>query len=204
MRIRLSTLLIPVALGCTPSRTGNGLQCVPSDAIDPMERQIKYDPYEGNAFFSDGRAMRSPPKGAVSRESRADDGPMASGVTDAGFVTTFPVPVTRDLLVLGRKNFDVICAACHGLVGDGVSVVAAQMSLRPPPSLVAGPIAQFPPGRIFQVATDGYGLMPSYRARLDVRERWAVAAYVRALVNSQNAPATSAPPGELAGLLGGT
>ena len=47
-----------------------------------------------------------------------------------------PLPVRpRQLLDLGRKRFDITCATCHGPVGDGNSIVATQMSLRPPPSL---------------------------------------------------------------------
>jgi mono/diheme cytochrome c family protein len=193
--------LVPILFGCTPGKGGNGLQCVASEAIDPMENQAKYDPYEKNAFFADRRAMRMPPEGAVSREASPEHGSSATGESDAGFLSSVPFPVTRDLLAQGRERFDIFCAACHGLVGDGESVVAAQMALRPPPSLVGGRIASFPPGRVFHVATDGYGMMPSYRAVLSPRERWAVAAYVRALVESQNAPIAAAPAAARAKLL---
>jgi len=193
MRIRPWVLFVPILFGCTPGKAGNGLQCVGSESIDPMENQAKYDPYEQNAFFSDRRAMRTPPKGAISREAPEERGPTATGTNDAGFLSSIPFAVTREFLMVGRERFDIFCAACHGLVGDGESVVAARMALRPPPSLVGGRVASFSPGRIFHVATEGYGMMPSYRAVLNQRERWAVAAYVRALVESQNAPLASAP-----------
>src|SRR5262249_31331054 len=149
---------------CTPGRAGNGLQCVASDTVDPMERQARYDPYAKNSFFSDERAMRTPPSGAVSREAPSRFGPIATGIEKGAYLTVVPIPLTRELLPTGGDRFDVFSAACHGLVGDGESVVAAKMALRPPPALVSGRIAAFPPGRIFQVATEGFGMMPSYRA----------------------------------------
>ena len=81
---------------------------------------------------------------------------------------------------------------CHGLVGDGVSPVATQMSLRPPPSLHK--LHNPSPAHIYQVISEGFGLMPSYAAQLDVRERWAVVAYVQALRMSQSATVADAPP----------
>ena len=71
------------------------------------------------------------------------------------------------------------CAQCHGVAGDGHSFVAEKMTLRKPPSLLI-------PGahdrqRLFDVATSGYGLMPSLAHLLSRRERWAIAAYVGAL-----------------------
>jgi len=68
------------------------------------------------------------------------------------------------------------------------------MMLRKPPSLHLARIRALPDGRIFQVATEGYGVMPSYAGDLSVAERWAVVAYVRALQLSQNVPAGSLPP----------
>jgi mono/diheme cytochrome c family protein len=188
-------IALPFALGCVPGKAGNGLQCVASDAIDPMEQQAKYDPYERSRFFSDGRAMRRPPAGTVAREAPPATGLEATGLVDGGYATSIPLVLTRSMLDRGRDRFDIYCAACHGIVGDGVSVVAAKMELRPPPSLVGGDAATFPPGRVFQVATEGYGLMPSYRAQLTLEDRWAVVAYVHALVESQNARVASAPTG---------
>jgi mono/diheme cytochrome c family protein len=66
------------------------------------------------------------------------------------------------------------------------------MSLRKPPSLHA--YREVADGYIYQVITEGFGLMPSYAAELTVQERWAVVAYVRALQLSQNATLEQLPP----------
>ncbi|MBK7506583.1 MAG: cytochrome c, partial [Bacteroidetes bacterium] len=82
---------------------------------------------------------------------------------------------------------------CHGLVGDGESQVALSMSLRKPPSLhLYRDVAD---GYLFQVVSQGFGLMPSYAADLTAEERWGVVAYVRALQLSQHAQVDGLPPG---------
>jgi mono/diheme cytochrome c family protein len=108
------------------------------------------------------------------------------------YVTAFPLKVDRPLIALGKKRFDITCATCHGPVGDGDSIVARQMSLRPPPSLHN--YTDRPPGYIFEVITHGFGMMASYAGELTVRERWAVVAYIRALQLSQATPLAKAPP----------
>ncbi len=159
-----------------------------------MERQPKYLPYQANPFFADGMAMRAPPPGTVSREQYALDrlelrgpGPAA----DAGYATRSPVPLTAELLAQGRRKYDVFCAPCHGLIGDGNSLVGRNMALRPPPSLHAR--AQLPDGFFYEAVTYGYGVMPSYAEQLAATERWAVVAYVRALQLSQRARLDQAP-----------
>jgi mono/diheme cytochrome c family protein len=95
-------------------------------------------------------------------------------------------------LARGRARFDVTCAVCHGLLGDGESQVALSMSLRRPPSLHA--YRDVPDGHLYRVITEGFGLMPSYGAELSVEDRWAVVAYVRALQLSQYAGLEQVPP----------
>jgi len=92
-----------------------------------------------------------------------------------------PPPVTRALLERGRDRFERICAACHGLAGDGISQVARAMTLRRPPSLVDATAKSLPDDRILFVIERGYGVMPPYRAILAPADRHAVLHYVRAL-----------------------
>jgi mono/diheme cytochrome c family protein len=158
--------------------------CHPQD-IDPLEQQPKFKAYSENEFFSDGRAMRTPPENTIPRERVLDEG---------------PPPVDADLVALGRWRYDAICATCHGLVGDGDSIVGGKMGLRAPPSLQTEGLRAKPAGEIYRVISDGYGLMPRYSITLSPRERWAVIAYVRALQLSQNLPVADAPPDVLKGI----
>jgi hypothetical protein len=194
-----SALAVVLAAGCD------------EDLLNPMAfRQPRARAYEQSRFYDDGLSMRSPPAGTVARQWRPQTvarqtglesrvGPVGpNGQVIRRYVERIPIPITRELLVVGRGRFDIFCAPCHGLVGDGRSIVARQMALRPPPSLHA--FVDRPPGYIFDVATNGFGLMASYAAELDTTERWAVVAYVRALQLSQAGPMEAAPPAERARL----
>jgi mono/diheme cytochrome c family protein len=174
--------------------------------LDPMaDRQPKATRYKESDFYADGLWMRPAPEGTVPREritlnramtaGREADGPVQPN-TEAlpNYVNTVPLPMSRKLLDLGRKRFDITCGTCHGPAGDGNSIVATQMALRPPPSLMKEQYVQKPAGYIFEVITKGFGMMASYAAELTVEERWAVVAYLRALQISQNTPAAALPP----------
>ena len=179
-----SPLLFILFCGCT------------SVDIDPMEQQQKYKAYAETPFYEDGRAMRQPPEGTVPRERPIGAQPLERGTDDNGqALTIVPMPVTMEFLEQGRHRFEITCAACHGLLGDGNSLVARNMSLRPPPDLYPF-VRSLPPGRIFQIISDGWGLMPSYAEYVPTRERWAVIAYLRALEKSQNASLADLPPDE--------
>lgn len=94
--------------------------------------------------------------------------------------TTAP-PITRELVLRGRDRFERVCAACHGVAGDGDSAVARAMQLRKPPSLVDATVASFDDARILTVMASGYGLMPSYAAIVAPRDRFAILSYIRVL-----------------------
>lgn len=155
--------------------------------FERMIVQHKYMAFREGAFFTDGRAMRPPPGGTIPRGTIVDQPLLTQGIAGGQFATTIPVPVTIEMLELGRKRFDITCAACHGIAGDGASVVATKMQLRRPPSLHQAEIVAYTPGQIYQVLNEGFGLMPSYATMLTLEERWAVVAYVKALQLGQSA-----------------
>lgn len=167
--------------------------CPTSNDIDPMELQQRYKPYDPSSFYPDGRSLRPPPPGTIPRSATVDDPAYTTGMVNGVPVSVMPVQVTDELLRLGRTAFDISCAPCHGLLGDGNSVVASKMSLRTPPSLLTPRIRTLSDGLVFQAISEGYGLMPGYAAELSAEERWGVVAYVRALQLSQDAPLDWAP-----------
>lgn len=150
----------------------------PDPTLARMLDQRRADPYEAWPAFPDGKVMQEPPHGTVARDDDADE-PRP--------------PLDRALLEVGRAHFEVVCATCHGVLGDGNSVVATKMEHRPPTSLHEPRIRALPPERIFAVASEGYGLMPAYAPMLSARERWAIVAYVRALQLSQAARVADLP-----------
>ena len=166
--------------------------CFDTTVFDPMERQPKMKSFAANSQFEDGRSMRWPPAGTVPRERQTMHPEITAGKDrDGKQVSAIPIAVTPALMAQGRKAYDIQCAVCHGLLGDGYSPVATQMSLRPPPSLHK--LHNPAPAHIFEVITEGFGLMPSYSVQLDATERWAVVAYVQALRRSQAAAVGDAP-----------
>jgi mono/diheme cytochrome c family protein len=140
-----------------------------------MVAQERCERDEPTALFSDGNCNQAPPPGVVPwRGARGPD------------EAAPPPPRTRALVARGRDRFEIFCAPCHGLLGDARTHVAANMLLRPPPSLHEPRVAALADTRIFEVITGGYGLMPAYRAQLAPADRWAVIAYVRVLERSQD------------------
>lgn len=180
MRARL--LVLPVL----------GLALAGCPRLDPMQRQQKVKAYQANGYWADGLGMRPPPEGTVPY-GKLLPAEVTSGLgPDGRPVALLPMPVDAKLLARGRARFDVTCAVCHGVLGDGESQVAINMSLRRPPSLHA--YRDVPDGHFYRVISEGFGLMPSYAAELPVEDRWAIVAYVRALQLSQYATLDQVPP----------
>jgi mono/diheme cytochrome c family protein len=190
------TLSVSAVAACSPQSTADTEDTLTQNEIfQRMQRQPKYLPYQASRFFADGRAMRTPPSGTVSREAWSMGQRYPHGVNpDMSFVEHVPIEVDLATLELGRKNFDIVCAACHGLAGDGQSIVATKMSMAPPPSFHSPKLRNKSDGYFYMVIDQGYGVMPAFGWRLNPRENWAVVAYIRALQYSQFAPLAEAPP----------
>ena len=152
-----------------------------------MIEQPRADPYEASVFFPDGRAMRPLVAGTVPRSKPLGPPELTLGMVAGAYVTALPVKVTRPFVETGGERFDVHCAPCHGVLGDGRSQVAENMQLRKPPSFHVEPYASFPPGRIYAVVTHGYGFMRSYAAELRPR---------RSLVGRRVREGAAAQPGQ--------
>jgi mono/diheme cytochrome c family protein len=160
-----------------------------------MEFQPRFNAFEGNMFYADGRNMRTPPEGTVARGQLKDDDVLYRGGDSANPVRINPVPVTAELLERGQQRFNIYCAPCHARTGLGNGMVV-QRGFLPPPSLHDERIVQLPDGQVFQVISKGKGNMPSYAKQVPESDRWAIVAYVRALQYSQRADGRDARHGE--------
>jgi hypothetical protein len=157
-----------------------------------MHDQPRYKPLVASDFFEDGRASRQPVEGTVARGRLDEDRALHTGRVGGALVAELPVPLTRDLLARGRDRYDIFCAPCHDRVGGGEGMVV-QRGLRKPPSFHIDRLRQAPIGHYFDVMTSGFGAMPDYRAQVSVADRWAIAAYVKALQLSQHAAVADVP-----------
>jgi len=171
----------------------------PLEVFPDMDRQPKLRPMEPNSFFKNGMSSQPLVEGTIARTEAIDLGdgkkayPFERGhVVVSGFVkkgetntvATIPIPVTDQLMARGRVKYNISCLPCHGGQGDGNGVVkhfgfSAIKDLHDPS------VVKMNDGQLYRVITvgnlEGKGLMKGYSSTLDVTDRWAIVAYVRAL-----------------------
>ena len=159
-----------------------------------MHDQPKFIPLRPSDFFADGRSARPLPEGTVARGHLNEDVAFYTGKgPDGKDLNTFPVSVTKDLILRGQQRFNIYCTPCHSRLGDGNGMVV-QRGYRHPPSYHIDRLRQAPPGHFFDVITNGFGAMPDYAAQIPPADRWAIVSYIRALQYSQQASINDVPP----------
>jgi len=164
-----------------------------------MYDQPKYKTLGESTFYADRRASRPLPEGTVARGWLRADPKLSEGKDGRMLVTALPMPLTRELLLRGRERFNIFCTPCHDRTGGGRGMVVRR-GYQPPPSLHIERLRDAPVGHFFDVMTNGLGAMPDYASQIPVEDRWAIAAYVKALQLSQYAPVSDVPPDKRAGL----
>lgn len=179
---------------------GLGLLVLIGCAEDNMSNQPRYDPLEGSRLFSDGRSARPPVPGTRHRDEELDE-VLTTGLVAGRFADTVPMPVTAEFLRRGQQRFDIFCAPCHSVLGDGDGMIVRRGYKRPP-SLHEERLRLAPVGHFFDVITSGFATMPRYSYHLVPRDRWAIAAYIRVLQYSQHATFANLPPPLQASLAG--
>lgn len=159
-----------------------------------MHDQPKYEPLERSRFFAGSSSARPLPEGTVARGQLRDDEPYFTGFTrDDRLVRTLPIEVDRRVLERGRATYDAFCAPCHDRAGTGQGMIVRR-GFKQPPTLHQDRLRNEADGYVFDVVTHGFGQMPSYASQIEVEDRWAVVAYVRALQLSQHAALAELPP----------
>ena len=157
-------------------------------------------PLKPSRFFQDNHmASRPLVPHTVARGHLEADRAFYTGKIGTNLVETFPFPITREVLERGRERFEIYCAPCHGRTGEGNGMIV-QRGFPAPPSYHIDRLRQAPVGHFFDVITHGYGVMYPYAERVQPRDRWAIAAYIRALQLSRDAPLEAVPPAERAKL----
>lgn len=158
-----------------------------------MVNQQHLKPLAEEPFFKDGSASRPIPPHTVARGHLNADEHFFEGQIGGRLVTTFPAPVTREMIAHGREGFEISCAVCHGRSGGGDGMIV-QRGFPPPPSLHEKRLRNAPVGHFFDVITNGYGVMYPHASRVTPDERWAIIAYIRALQLSQHATLDDVDP----------
>lgn len=156
-------------------------------------------PLDASTVFDDQRVARPLVPGTVARGQLKADAAFYTGKSRHGLLDQLPVPLTKELLARGRDRFEIFCTPCHGRVGTGEGAVTKR-GMRPPPSYHIQRLREAPVGHFFDVITNGFGIMPEYAGQVPPADRWAIAAYIRALQLSQGIPVAELNPDERAKL----
>lgn len=140
-----------------------------NESQDEQNRFKTYTSSRGSEIWpSQGEALTlvpgTVPQGALERERELKSPPAAS----------------LALLQRGRERYDIYCAPCHGLAGNGDGIIVARGFPRPAPFSDPGQM-HAPAKHLVDVISNGYGRMYSFSDRVEPRDRWAIAAYIRAL-----------------------
>ena len=173
-----------------------------------MDRQPKVKAQTSSDFYADGRAARPPvdgtvPLGYAMPMHKLVDGSvgMATGPYKQIFFSSSPdyfdtgkmgdnwgtgIPFEVSTMVMrrGQQRFGIYCAVCHGGTGAGDGM-ARKFGLNTVQSLLQDRIRVMSDGEIFNTVTHGKNTMMGYGDRIQVVDRWAIIAYLRALQKSQ-------------------
>jgi mono/diheme cytochrome c family protein len=182
-----------VALG---SMAASALVVLFSACRQDMYNQPKAKTYSATEFFANGTNARPIPPHTVEYHGERENTSFYTGLTKGDvLVAQLPMQLTPELLERGRERFEIYCAVCHGLTGEGNGEIV-QRGFPAPPTYHSERLRNAPIGHFYDVITNGYGVMYSYAARVEPADRWAIAAYIRALQLSQNAPSGDLSPNE--------
>jgi cytochrome c553 len=157
-----------------------------------MHDAPRYEPLEASPFFANGQASRQPVANTVARGHLRDDEHLYTGKIDGQLVNEFPMAVTAGVMARGKERFEIFCSPCHGRTGEGNGMIV-QRGFRRPPSYHEQRLREAPAGYLFDVMTNGFGAMQDYAAQVPVADRWAIAAYIRAIQLSHNATVDDVP-----------
>jgi mono/diheme cytochrome c family protein len=183
---------LPIAIGFWLLAVALGASGCRRDMFD----QPKANPLRSSDFFPDQAAARPLPPHTVARGFLNEDEALYAGAIGTNLVTEFPFTITSEVLERGQGRFEIFCAACHGRAGDGNGLVV-QRGFPAPPSYHTERLRNAPVGHFYDVMTRGYGLMYPQASRVAPADRWAIAAYIRALQLSHNATLAEVPPEQL-------
>ena len=197
----------------------------PIELFPDMVRQDKVKAQAPSDFFADGRGARAPIAGTVplgytqpTALAAAADGAVMGGAYDVvlfagkedyantGKIGTnwgngLPFEATLATLQRGHDRYQIQCAVCHGATGQG-NGIATKYGLVGVANLQQQRIRDMSNGEIYNTIVNGKNTMLGYGASVQVPDRWAIIAYIRALQRSQNATITDVPDDQQAALLG--
>jgi mono/diheme cytochrome c family protein len=132
-------------------------------------------------------------------DPRVGPGQIPAGTVDYQSRPVVAPLVTLALVQRGQERFRIYCTPCHSELGDGHGMVV-QRGFPEPPSYHIPRLRETPVSHFYDVITNGHGAMYSFAYRVQPADRWAIAAYIRALQRSQDAKLADLTPEQKANL----
>lgn len=148
------------------------------EIVADMARSVRYNAFEANALFADGKTLQLPPDGSIPRGFL----PLRISAVDpigAGDMLENPFDRNQDIDA-GARLYASFCRPCHGPTGQGDGSVARR-GFPPPPSLTAEHARAMKDGQYFHIMTFGQGNMPAHHTQISRENRWRIANYIRFL-----------------------
>lgn len=151
--------------------------------------QPKVKAQSENKFFADGKGTRAPVAGTIEFGKARTDDAFYTGFENGKLVKEFPVKVDKEFILRGKERFEIFCSHCHGAIGDGEGMIAQRgfAMAQPVGNYHTDRLREMPVGHLYDVITNGYGVMYPQGAKIRPLDRWAIVAYIRALQLSQHA-----------------
>jgi mono/diheme cytochrome c family protein len=166
-----------------------------------MHNQPKLIPQRGSEMFADQRGARPQVLNTIGRNELKEDSYFYTGVVEGanGYreerdQMPSELKVDRALLERGQERFNIYCSPCHSRVGNGLGAIV-ERGYKLAGNLHDQVRTSMPLSHYYYVMSHGYGAMPDYSSQLTPSDRWAVAAYIRALQLSQAADVKDVPAG---------
>jgi mono/diheme cytochrome c family protein len=183
------------ALTCAIGVTGCARGCTSSQPpihLNPsMDDQPKVLPQTASTFFYNGSSMRDPVPGTIAIGGLKEDAAFFTGKdADGQFIAKIPVPVSEAVVARGADRYRIYCQPCHDAKGDGKGILFQRGNV-PTASFHQEKIINYPDGQIFDVITNGMGLMSGYKWPIPPADRWAIISYVRQLEQKRLASAAA-------------
>lgn len=196
----LSLALVASALGACE---GDKFSQPPIHPQQNMDFQKRFEAQEENPFFDDGRAMRPQVPNTIAKGKLKVDIHLYEGKVDDDWARTLPekdeygeeIVLSAKWIERGQERFEIYCTPCHGFTGVG-NGLAVQRGMLQPTSLFDERLQGMGVGYFYDVITNGKRNMGAYGSQVPVRDRWAIASYVRVLQRSRAATLEQVPEDE--------
>jgi len=211
----ISYIIVAIAIVSFAGFRGHKFEQTPYQIFPDMDDQAKVKYQVSSSFFANGHGMQQPVAGTMPMGFDVPAKPANEGIVPQevefthgkGYYYTGKVgdyygdgmpselPVTEELIKRGQERYNINCAICHGLSGNGKGMITKYTAVMPtdvtgPGFDEAGNPAFRPDGKIYDTITHGWNQMGGYGANITVKDRWAIVAYVRTLQHAAKNPAT--------------